>query len=199
MIEEDARFIQAISVLKTVMGEVALETALITIGIDNRVVCITYGSVIYTFFLKDVMNGPALYCNYLYVKHREQYPMYAEIPYSQQDKDFLDYVAGSYMNQIQTYQLLNTATDVQDLENFQQYIDMKADDGCELYKIGQPGNMSFFSIFAGFPKMNKSDKLNLYSYRVPDGYSQINRMELFKKKANRIVDIIYRGMDLGDK
>ena len=196
MIEEDARFIQAISVLKTVIGEVALETALISIGIDNRVVCVTYGSVIYTFYLNDVMNGNKIYCNYLYVKYRDKYPMFATIPYSQQDKDLLDYVVDQYMNLIQSYQLINTADNVQDDILFQKYMEMKADDGCELYRIGQPGNMSFFSIFAGFPKMNKSDKLNLYSYRV-DEYSQINRMELFKKKVNRVVDIYYRAMDLG--
>ena len=196
MIEEDARFIQAISVLKTVIGEVALETALISIGIDNRVVCVTYGSVIYTFYLNDVMNGNKIYCNYLYVKHRDKYPMFATIPYSQQDKDLLNYVVDKYMNLIQSYQLINTADNVQDDILFQKYMEMKADDGCELYRIGQPGNMSFFSIFAGFPKMNKSDKLNLYSYRV-DEYSQINRMELFKKKVNRVVDIYYRAMDLG--
>lgn len=185
--KEDPRFVQADSIAKSIIGQKAMESTVMVIGIDNMVSCIEFDSVIYTFELKDIVNGFALYIDY-----RNVIPELCSESTIYRINNLL-----TVLDQIPNFELINTETDVQEIDSFKPFLELKAANGCKFYKIGQPGNISFFSIFAGFPKMNSGDRLNLYSYRTIDPTVVINRMELYKKKINRVVDIYYRALNFG--
>lgn len=184
--KEDPRFIQADSIARNIIGVKAMESTVMIIGIDNMVSCIEYDSVIYNFELKDVPNG-FMMC----VDYRSGEPMLcSEATHNEINTMII------ILDQITNCELINTETDVQEIDSFKPFLELKAANGCKFYKIGQPGNMSFFPIFAGFPKMNSGDRLNLYSYSTIDQSIVINRMEVYKKKFNRPINIYYRALNL---
>ena len=185
--KEDPRFVQADTIAKSIIGQKAMESTIMMIGIDNMVSCIEFDSVIYTFKLKDIVNG-FMMC----VDYRSGEPMLC----SEAARNEINTMI-MILDQIPNCELINTETDVQEIDSFKPFLELKAANGCKFYKIGQPGNISFFSIFAGFPKMNSGDRLNLYSYRTIDPTIVINRMELYKKKINRVIDIYYRALNFG--
>ena len=87
-------------------------------------------------------------------------------------------------------------TDLRSDEKFEELLTLKSDQGIKYYRMATNDLSStiFIPVFAGFPNINKQDKIGIKVYNI-DG-SIVIELDIFKKKINRDIKIIYRTIGL---
>ena len=88
-------------------------------------------------------------------------------------------------------ELVDKIEDITSYEQFQQYLQLKADDGSKFFR--GYNNKFVVPIYTKFPNIAKSDTASLYIYKF-DFESDLVVWKVFKKKLNRDVYTIFRVM-----
>lgn len=81
-------------------------------------------------------------------------------------------------------------------ESFEKYASIKAENGCMFYKlIGYNGNPYYIPIMTGFPKLAKSDDIDIIVYKnINDDNSYLIREIIHKKKLKCDYDVFFRSL-----
>ena len=73
---------------------------------------------------------------------------------------------------------------------------IKADDGCVLYKLNGKDRVYFIPLFSSFPNLNKSDDIDIFVYDdLENPYRQcIIKEVIHKKKINNDINIYFKAL-----
>lgn len=83
-------------------------------------------------------------------------------------------------------------------DKFEECLSLKADDGARFFKLnGYELNQTFFiPVFSSFLSLNKPDTVGIEIYTLPIQGIYLNKMNIYKKKINRIINMFFRTLDL---
>ena len=122
---------------------------------------------------------------------KSDYNIYLEMTHVLNNLNYAGIIDGVYDNRIVAFN-----PDLRSDEKFEELLNLKADQGAKYYRMNTTDLSStiFVPVFAGFPNINKQDKIGIKVYNI-DG-NVIIELDIFKKKINRDIKIIYRTIGL---
>ena len=100
------------------------------------------------------------------------------------------------LNGIYDGNIVAANSDLRSDEKFEELLNLKSDQGVKYYRMTTTdlSNTIFVPIFAGFPNINKQDNIGIKVYNINDNI--IIELDIFKKKINRNMKILYRTIGL---
>lgn len=191
----DSRVSQAKKILESVIGSAERKSCKVMITRDNTLVIIVMDTAIYMSKLINVEYGEVIAFDYFKSSTLEENEFLMDktlIP-------IIEYIYILYIEIINNPEkLLAFDNELRGNIEIERLIGLKSADGCNFYKLyGKNINeIYYFPFFSGFPNISKPDKLGFEVYRF-DNTHCVNVMNIFKKKINREVKVIYRVINLG--
>ena len=162
----------------------------------NHLIIIVMNTTIYDISLEDMPPLPL-------VAYR-----YGTIDELKEDEYIVDTQLSNYMISIyndkiyssinNSNKLLASHPELRGVDEFEKCISVKASDGAVFYKVAgiDPNETYLVPIFAGFPNLNKSDKIGISINQFGDTDNLLINFNIFKKKINRNINMYFRTINL---
>lgn len=208
----DNRVGEALSVLTTVMSKANdLDDSYIVIYPNNHFYCISGETVIWhSILINSIPDMNTVYIDTKSTLEIQAIPkefdeegkvksyLYTSSHYIPMDDIFLKNTIDRNLNMYidHGYEVILYKEGFTDSEEFDPFRGLKADDGAKMYKdITDDNKLVMFPMFTGFPKLSKSDSMNLTVYKQDDKYNLV-KFDIFKKKMKRNIEVLFRVMNL---
>jgi len=208
----DNRVAEVLSVLSTVMSKANdLDDSYIVIYPNNNFYCISSETVIWhSIIINNIPDMNTIYIDTKKTLEIQSIPkeldengkvktyLYTASHYIPMEDIFLKNTIDTNLNMYinHNYKVILYKDAFSDTEEFDPFRNLKADDGAKMYKyITDNSYFVMFPMFTGFPKLSKSDSMNLTVYKQDDKYNLV-KFDIYKKKIKRNIEVLFRVMDL---
>ena len=194
----DNRVAECLSVLSSVMSKANdLDYSYIVIYPNNHFYCISGEAVIWhSILINTIADINTIYIDTKSTLEVQSIPkeldeegkvksyLYTSAHYIPLNdifiKNTIDTNLAMYINH--NYEVILYKDGFSDTEEFDPYRNLKADDGARMYKnITDDNYLICFPMFTGFPKLSKSDSMNLTVYKQDNKYHLV-KFDIYKKK-----------------
>ena len=199
-IDRDPRIPVVRKILSGIISKLDMQDSVVTVMPDNNMIAICKLTTIFCCNLKECIPGYAIYIDPMtfndqliedYKIQEDEYRLFNQ----NSSSIYLNIVNAnqSYFYNIPNYELIDKVEDITSYDDFQYYINLKADEGSKFFK--GYNNKFIMPIFTKFPNIAKSDSADLYVYKY-DFESNLIVWKIKKKKLNREVYTIFRVLNL---
>jgi len=217
-IQFDNRVAECLDVLSTVMSKSDLDASYIVIYPSNDFYCISDETVIFhSVLLSNIPDMNTLYINTKYTliiqgitEEKDEENEDEDTPKIKPDKIYsrshyipledifikntIDRNLDLYRNH--NYPIILQKYAFSSTEEFDPFRSLKAANGAKMYKnITDDNEFIAFPMFSGFPKLAKSDGMDLTVYKQDNKYNLVE-FTIYKKKVKRNINVLFRVMNL---
>ena len=189
----DPRMEEVRKIIESLVSKTLLKTVRVLLTIDNKVVFIVDGTILYIINLKSVIDPyPEITFDYIEIENLEPNQTINN-PYIY---NTIRSIYDMYMNQISIRPIVAQNNQLRGDTQFDQVINIKASDGLRYYNM-MGENMTEYKvpIFSGFPNLNKQDEIGITIYDLDEKFLIINFC-IYKKKLNRDINMYFRAIKL---
>ena len=199
-IYKDPRFAIAKDLLITMLGKKDIENTLAMVNERNDLICMVRETAIFICNLGNITPGFPMYidCALTLSELAEdpdntKYVPILDIRKINQINEYYD----RYVIRKMSYLLIYHRDNMEQDPEFAEYLSAKSSEGAKFYKgVSLSNNKRFmFPVFSGFPKLAKNDTIALSVY-IMDGTHFMIEMDIFKKKLQRDIRLIYRVLNV---
>lgn len=207
MIIVDSRLEEIKKIVESVVSKTLLPSTQCLVTCFNELFLVVDDTVMYTIPLKEQIAYAQTYA-FNYGKFLSL--VSDDIDFSVVQLDIADNILFDKLTFLSNYYISSTKneeslvgydTDLKSAESFKDYLNIKAADGMKYYKlpnINDPALFYLIPIFSGFPNISTQDKLGIYVYDTRDGFLSC-RFQIFKKKLNREINMIFKIINLTER
>lgn len=194
----DVRVAESLTILSSVLSKTDLKSGYLIINEDNTINCICYNSIIVSSCLLSCIPGLAI------IVDLEKTILYQESLETPDNNAYIPINDFNIIRSIYEYQNTYFKSELKNIlhfeninmdENFKDLLSLKSEEGAKWFKTEINGYWICIPVFTGFPKVSKSDKLDLDVYDCGYRY-KIIKYTIFKKKLKRSISIVFRTMNL---